>query len=337
VKAIILNDFGCVDNFQLAEVEDPKVSTGEVLIKIHATAFNPIDYQMRKGATESKLLSSPILGRELSGTVKAIGMDVTGFSVGDKVAAYVGSLASNGTYAEYISVPQQLIAKIPASMSFDEAAALPMVGMTALQCVERLQARAEQLLFVSGGAGGVGTILIQLLLSRGVRHVFTTAGSAESKQHLIKLGMPERQIIDYRQSDVLRRVQEKVDGKLFDFCIDLVGGEMSEVCSGLLKVHGTYADITYLMTEKAREQLFDKACTIVNVANYAYTLTGNAADIAYYGSKLAALFEMVDKSVITAPAIHVVGGLQVESVRKAHQLLEQNQTKGKKLVMLNMQ
>jgi NADPH:quinone reductase-like Zn-dependent oxidoreductase len=336
VKAIILKNFGSVDNFELVEVENPKVSYGEVLVKIKATAFNPIDYQMRQGGIESKLLKSPILGRELAGVVEAIGKDVTGFAAGDNVAAYVGSLASNGTYAEYISIPQQLIAKVPASISVEKAAALPMVGMTALQCFERLAVSKNDFVFVSGGAGGVGTILIQLLLSKGVQ-VLTTAGNIESRDHLLRLGVPESDIMDYRQPDLQKHINEKVNHRPFDFCIDLVGGSMSEICAELIKVNGTYADVTYLATEKAKGLLFDKATNIVNVANYAYALTGGSAGIAYYGIKLTALFKMITDKLISAPAVQVVGGLQVESVKLAHQLLEENQTKGKKLIMLNAQ
>jgi len=98
LKAIILKNFGGIENFELQELEQPKVNNDAVLIKIRATAFNPIDYQMRQGSTESKLLKSPILGRELSGEIVELGEDVNSFSVGDKVSAYVGSLASNGTY-----------------------------------------------------------------------------------------------------------------------------------------------------------------------------------------------------------------------------------------------
>jgi NADPH:quinone reductase-like Zn-dependent oxidoreductase len=168
MKAVILRDFGGVENFEWAEVPKPVVQASQVLVKIKAAAFNPIDYQMRRGDSEKKLLKSAILGRELSGIVEGVGEGVERFAPGDMVAAYVSSLASNGTYAEYISIPQQLVAKMPAGLSFEQAASLPLVGLTALQCVERLHLHPKDRVFVSGGAGGVGTILLQLLAIGGI-------------------------------------------------------------------------------------------------------------------------------------------------------------------------
>lgn len=334
MKAIVLKDFGSTDNFVLAEVATPNITDNEVLVKIMASSFNPIDYQMRQGATESKLLKSPILGRELSGVVVERGKNANEFSVGDNVSAYVGSLASNGTYAEFISIPKQLLAKNPKALSFAQAAALPMVGMTALQCFNRLAIPKNQTIFIAGGAGGVGTILIKLLLATGNTHIITTAGNEESKNQLLKLGLSADAIINYKQTDFKEQLLSKTSSGKFDYCIDLVGGNMSEVCAELLQIHGTYADITFLATDKARELLFDKAATIVNVANYAYTLSGNEEDIAFYGKALAELFDKIDQQLLSPTDITVVGNLNVETVAKAHLLMENNQTKGKKLVMV---
>lgn len=330
MKAVVLNGFGSTDNFALTEVENPRVAENEVLVKIKATAFNPIDYQMRQGSIESKLLKSVILGRELSGVILEIGPTVTGFAIGDEITAYVGSLASNGTYAELISIPEQLIAKKPSVLSHAQAAALPLVGLTALQCAERLPLPPEAALFISGGAGGVGTILIQLLLARGYHKLITTAGNTESQNHLLALGLPPHHIIDYRKNNFLAEIKNQA----YDGCIDLVGGYMSEVCAELLKIHGIYMDVTFLSTIKAREILFNKATTILNVANYAYTLSGNMADTSVYGKNLTSLFQKVESRTLLPAEVEIIGNLNVETVRLAHQKLENNQTKGKKLVML---
>ena len=334
MKAIVLKAFGAVDNFELAEVPRPAVQENEVLVKIKAAAFNPIDYQMRRGDAESKLLKSAILGREFSGTVEAVGKAVTGFAPSDAVAAYVASLASNGTYAEYISVPQQMVAKKPASLPFAQAAALPLVGLTALQCVERLSLSSKDRVFVSGGAGGVGTMVLQLLMSAGIRQLITTAGNSQSRAHLHSLGLNDNQIIDYRQNNLAQRIREAIEGGEFDCCIDLVGGAMSEHCAAVLKVQGTYVDVTYLATEPARSLLFDKATVIVNVANYAFTLSGKPEQIAVYGEKLQALFQRIEAHILTPAPVEIIGVLSAETVKKAHRLLEANETKGKKLVML---
>ncbi len=331
MKAVILKGFGGIENFELKEIEQPKPKSDEVLIKIKATAFNPIDYQMRQGATESKLLKSPILGRELSGEIVHLGNNVNSFEIGDKVSAYVGSLASNGTYAEFISVPAKLVAKKPDKLTHEQATALPMVGMTALQCFKRVVIPKDKAIFIAGGAGGVGTILIKLLLANGNKNIYTTSGNNDSTNHLKNIGIDKSNIVDYKKDDIINTLKEK-NGN-FEYVIDLVGGSMSEICAELIDIFGTYVDVTFLATGNAKEMLFDKATTIVNIANYAPTLKDSPNKFEYYGTALKELFDKVDKNIITATEVTVIGNLSVENVQKAHQILENNQTKGKKIIM----
>ncbi|MDF2193205.1 NADP-dependent oxidoreductase [Paraflavitalea sp. CAU 1676] len=333
MKAIILQQFGGTGNFELADYASPQPKPNEVLIRIRATAFNPIDYQMRQGLNESKLLRSPILGRELSGEIVELGPGVQSFAVGDKVAAYVASIASNGTYAELISVPVPLIAKIPAQLSFEQAAAIPLVGLTALQCVRRIDLARHPSIFISGGAGGVGTILIKLLLSQGHHNLYTTAGSSKSTNHLLQIGLAKSHIIDYTKIGWQETVKTQNNQNLFDIVIDLVGGTMSEISAGLVEVFGIYVNVTALETEKARELLFNKATTVIHVANYAMTLKNSTGALDYYGHSLRELFSKIEQEVISPTEIQVVGNLSVDTVQAAHHLMEANQTFGKKLVM----
>jgi len=334
MKAIVLKAFGDTENFALEEIPNPDLSVNDILVRVKATAFNPIDYQMRRGANESKLLRSPILGRELAGDVIAVGALVTKFKTGDRVAAYVGSLASNGTYAEQISIPQQLVAILPDTLSYAEAAALPLVGLTALQCFQRLNIPNDEAVFIAGGAGGVGTILIKLLLADGHREIITTAGNTESRQHLVNIGIDSSKIVDYLQPAFINHLQAVTITGNYKYCIDLVGGRMAEICAHLLAIHGVYADITNLSTEKSRELLFNKAATIVNIANYAHALTGDVKDAAIYGKNLTELFNKITNRIISPAPVSIIGGLSVQTVVQAHALLEENNTKGKKLVMV---
>lgn len=333
MKAILLKQFGSTGNFEMADYASPQPKPNEALIRIRATAFNPIDYQMRQGLNESKLLRSPILGRELSGEIIGLGPSVHSFAVGDKVAAYVASIASNGTYAELISVPVPLIAKIPPQLSFEQATAIPLVGMTALQCVRRIDIARHPSIFIAGGAGGVGTILIKLLLSQGHHTLYTTAGNSKSLHHLKNIGLTDTHIADYTKADALEILKARNDHQYFDIVIDLVGGTMSELCAELVDVFGTYVNVTALETATARELLFNKATTVINVANYAMTLKNSDVDLEYYGQSLRELFNKIGQEVISPTEIQVVGHFSVETVQTAHQLLEANQTYGKKLVM----
>jgi NADPH:quinone reductase-like Zn-dependent oxidoreductase len=158
MKTVILNK-----DFQLEDgiVEKPVPKTNEVLIQIKASGFNPIDYQMLENELERKLISSPILGRELSGIIIEKGSDVTQFSIGDEVFCGSGSMGSNGTYAEYISVPETIVALKPKNISFEEAAAIPSAGLTSLQIFNRLKLQPGQTILITGAAGGVGSFLLR--------------------------------------------------------------------------------------------------------------------------------------------------------------------------------
>src|SRR4051812_30547004 len=116
MKAVVLRAFGSADNFQDAELPLPDLRPGDVRIRIAAASFNPVDYQIRKGGPEMRSSNSMILGRDLSGVVESVHEGITDFAVGDEVFSYVCRLASSGTYAEYVSVPVELVAKKPAAL-----------------------------------------------------------------------------------------------------------------------------------------------------------------------------------------------------------------------------
>ncbi|TWI97578.1 NADPH:quinone reductase-like Zn-dependent oxidoreductase [Mucilaginibacter frigoritolerans] len=333
MKAIILKKFGPVENFELAEVATPVAASGQVLVRIKAAAFNPIDYQMRQGANERKLLKSPILGRELSGEVTTIGAGVPNFTIGDRVAAYVGSLGSNGTYAEYISVPYQLLAKLPEGISFQTAAALPLAGLTALQCFNRLTVEKDAPIFIAGGAGGVGSMLIKFLLAAGYINLFTTAGSTQSIESLLAIGLTKERIYNYHLPGLETTLRSGNANSGFDLAIDLVGGPLSTLCAGLLNVYGSYMNVTNLLTPTAEEILFNKAAAIINIANYAVALHGHSTSLSVYGQQLTTLFSKLQQGVIEGPAVYTVGEFSAKTVIQAHLMLEENQTKGNKLVM----
>ncbi|MFZ4861393.1 quinone oxidoreductase family protein [Sphingobacterium sp. Mn56C] len=331
MDAIVLHNFGGVENFSLKTVEEPVLDDFSVLVQIKATAFNPIDYQMRMGSTESKLLHSPILGREFAGQVIAVGAAVKQFEVGDAVAAYVGSLASNGTYAQRIAVPEALLAKIPEQLSFEEAAALPMVGLTALQCVSRLQLPTDAAVFITGGSGAVGSMVIRLLKAAAVDRIYTTAANEARIADLQSLGLSPACIINYNTEPVRETLLQRHG--VFQYVIDLVGGALSETCAEVLDVFGTYVDVTSFTTDKARALLFDKAASCMHIANYAMALHKGVSGFASYGDGLRSLFAAIENKAISPLQVKCIGGLTVQTVQQAHLLMENNDARGKKLVM----
>jgi NADPH2:quinone reductase len=246
------------------------------------------------------------------------------------VFAASGSMGSNGTYAEYISVPESILASKPANLTFEEAAAVPLSSLTAMQTYKRLKPYHDDTLFIAGAAGGVGLALIKLLLCQGINRLVVTAGNDESRNQLIAAGISVEQIIDYHADDMLTKIIVANNQSLFNHCVDLVGGKFSELCAQLLLTNGTYVDITAFTTSQAREKLFDKGATILNISNYAYALKGEAD---YYGSNLQQISILLEKGIISPPPVHLIGELSVATVKKAHHILENNLSKGKKLVM----
>jgi len=269
MKAIVLHQKG---EFKLEEVDTPQPKEQQVQVKIAAAGFNPIDYQMTENAMERKLLHSSILGREFSGIISAIGERVTDFKIGDPVFCGSGSMGSNGTYAEYICVPAAIVMHLPKNISFEESAGISSVGLTALQSINRMKANLTDSILVTGGDSGVGNMLLKLLLSKGYVNLIVTAGNENSIAALLDLGLKPRQIINYRKDQVYETALALNNNKYFDFAVDLVGNEIGLTAAKLLKINGTYVDVTNFSTPDSREVLFSRGATILNISNYAFGL-----------------------------------------------------------------
>ena len=329
MKAVILNQ-----NFELEDgfTEKPKPKNNEVLIQIKASGFNPIDYQMLENELERKLISSPILGRELSGIVVEKGNDVTEFNIGDEVFCGSGSMGSNGTYAEYISVPETIVSFKPKNISFEQAAAIPSAGLTALQIFKRLQVQPEKTILITGASGAVGSFLIKILWAHHIQNFIVTVGSEENKHIFLHMGLKDHQIINYRQGNLTENLLKANNDQPFDIGIDLVGNHMAEITTEVLKINGTYVDVTALVTKNAHEILFNKGTVIINISNYAYSMIKNYE---YYKNSLQEICQLIENDIIKAPQYKIIGDLSLKTVLQAHYLLKNNKTQGHKLIMKN--
>lgn len=328
MKAIVLQNSG---EFLLEDVTIPQPKDSQIQVKIKASGFNPVDYQMTDhDASEKKLLHSPILGREFSGIVTALGENATQFKIGDEVFSGSGSMGSNGTYAEYICIPEAIAMLKPDTISFEEAAALPSAGLTALQSINRMQAKVTDSILITGAAGGVGNMLVKLLLAKGYKNLILTAGNENSIASLVALGIKPEKIINYKKQDVYETALALNNHKTFPFVIDLVGNEIAIVAARLLQTNGIYVDVTSFSTSDSREALFSKGATILNISNYAYGIEKNYA---YYKQGLQELAILLQQKLITPPTIEIMGKLETATVLKAHTKLRENKTEGKKLIM----
>jgi NADPH:quinone reductase-like Zn-dependent oxidoreductase len=329
MKAIILNSFGSADNFVAANLPMPEVRSGEVRIKVKAVSFNPVDYQIRKGQPESSHIRSMILGRDLAGSVDAVHKDVTAFSVGDDVFSYVCDLASSGTYAEYVSVPAELVARKPTSLTYEQAAAVPVAGITASLVLNKVQVDKTAAVFIAGGAGGVGTFTILLAQQLGVRKLVTTAGNAKSRAYLIAhCGLSDVQIVDYKDADFIEQAMQR-NGGGFDVALDLVGGNMLSACCALLALDGNLASITEAPSQDDFEILFHKNASFHSVGANAYSLMNDRVAWRKYREMLDSLSRHFDSGALAPPPITVLGVLSSAVVKHAHTLLESNAVQGK--------
>jgi NADPH2:quinone reductase len=218
MKAVLLYSPGPPPALRLGEIKDPVPSTGEVLVRVHATALNPVDFKV--AAIGNELWRYPhVLGVDAAGVVEQVGADVADWRPGDRVF-YHSTWRRFGTYAELHAVPSHTIARIPASVSYIDAAAIPCAGLTAYNALyRRLNCRFGDFVLVHGGSGGVGGFAIQL--AKRVGATVVTTCSAANADYVQGLGADE--VIDYRTEDVFARVRELAGPRLIDRIVDTIG------------------------------------------------------------------------------------------------------------------
>ena len=222
--------------FRLASVPRPTPAPGEVLVRIKASGVNPLDTKIRAGqAAHARHPLPAILGIDLAGIVEAVGPDVSAFHPGDEVYGMTGGVGGvQGSLAEYAAVDARLLARKPENLSMREAAALPLIFITAWEgLVDRADLRTGQQVLVHGGAGGVGHVAVQLARALGAE-VFAT-GSARSLAVIKELGAVA---IDYNTMTVEDYVAKYTDGEGFEVIYDTVGGATLDASFGAVRRFG---------------------------------------------------------------------------------------------------
>lgn len=223
MQVMLIRDYGENAVFEAAEVEKPEVKAGHVLVKIAASSVNTVDTMIRKMGEELPLApqTPAILGMDFAGTVEAVGDGVQDYSIGDEVYGCAGGLADlPGTLAEYIVADSNLMAHKPKQLSMQEAAALPLVAITAYEGLMRAGIKNGQKVLVHGGSGGVGHVAIQLAKHFGAQ-VFSTGGGEKQLALIEKLGATS---INYKTESVEQYVDKHTAGAGFDIVFDSVGG-----------------------------------------------------------------------------------------------------------------
>ncbi len=329
MKAVTLKEYGSSDNFEMADIPIPTIQKGQIRIKIKAISFNPVDHQIRKGLPEGRLLKSNILGRDLSGIVDEVDENVNEFKKGDEVICYVCNLASSGTYTEYICVPSSLVGRKPVSLSHEQAAAIPVAGITAWMALTKTKTDKTKSIFIAGGAGGVGTFAIMFAKQSGIQNILTTAGNDKSLNYLVqKLQLGKEQILNYKEDNFIKKAIER-NGGYFDIALDLVGGKMLSACCKLLAIDGNLVSVTEAPDQDDFDTLFLKNASFHSVGANAYSLSDNHEHWKTYQRILNHISELFDSNAVSKPPITILGSLSIDTVKKAHELLENNLVQGK--------
>lgn len=224
MKATILKEYGENAPFELTDLSKPEAKPGHVVVRVAATSVNTVDTMIRAMGHDLAPLAPAlpaVLGMDFAGTVEAVGDGVEGFAVGDDVYGCAGGLSDlQGALAEYISADARLIAHKPKSLSMREAAAIPLVGITAYEGLTRATVGTGQKVLVHGGAGGVGHLAVQIAAALGAQ-VYSTGHGEEQLEVIRNYGATA---IDFKDQSVGEYVAEHTDDAGFDVVFDSVGG-----------------------------------------------------------------------------------------------------------------
>ncbi|MGO3064840.1 MAG: NAD(P)H-quinone oxidoreductase [Brevibacterium linens] len=330
MRAITISSPGDPEVLQVTDEPTPDIAADEVLVRVHAAGVNRADLLQRRGFYDPPPGATEIPGLEVSGTIERLGADVTGWSVGDRVAA----LLSGGGYAEYVPVPAGQLLPVPDGFDLTEAAALPEVLSTVWSnIVGRGQVRAGEWLLVHGGGSGIGTAAIQIARHLGVK-IVVTVGSEKKAEFCRELGADA--VINYRDEDFVDRVREICthdDGSTgADVILDIIGAKYLERNIKALSTDGRLVIIGMqggTKTEINLGWLMQPRKTVS-----ATTLRARPKD-----QKIAIVAEVAEQlwpAVISGdirPIIHEA--MPLTDVVRAHQTLEDGANIGKVLLLVD--
>ena len=244
MKAVIMTQPGTPEVLQLQHLREPEIKQPtEILVQLKAAGINPIDTKVRGRGTFYPDQMPAVLGCDGAGIVQEVGSAVTKFKPGDEVYFCAGGLGKQdtGNYAEYTVVDESLVAAKPASVSFAEAAAAPLVLITAWESLyDRARLEAGQKVLIHAGAGGVGHVAIQLAKLKGAK-VATTVGNLDKERLVRQLGADFP--ILYKQTDFIKAILDWTDGKGVDIGFDTVGGKTFFDTCEAVKVYGDVVTI----------------------------------------------------------------------------------------------
>jgi NADPH2:quinone reductase len=309
------------------DVPMPEPGPTDLLIEVRAAALNPIDYKVRRGALAKGRTMPIILGFDVSGVVRATGAEVKGFRPGDEVYGSP-SLVRNGSNAEFVCMDARTASLKPESLGHLEAAALPLVTITAWEALfQRAQVQPGETILIHAGGGGVGHVAIQLAKHRGCR-VLATAGRPESLELSRKCGADV--LINYRESDFVERAKGETGGRGCEVIFDTVGGETFDRSLDCLAPYGRLITCVGTPSDRIPQKLFRLSATLI------FEFMGAPG---VYGVRLENPGRILSEAAVLVDAgklkPHLDRTLSLDEIAEGHRLLEDGHVTGKLVMLLN--
>lgn len=328
MKACQLLAFGATDQFKLVDLPRPNISADHVLLEVKASSINQIDIKIRRGLVPEISPTLPaILGADVAGEIIEVGQNVNHLKVGDRVYGMIGGLNGlSGALAQYVSAHHLLLAPIPHKLSYAEAAALPLVGLTAYDALfgngsQRIGSNTK--LLIHGGLGGVGHVALQLVKHTGAT-IVTTVSDDRDFQLAKQFGATH--VVNYKRTTVNEYVNEYTDGQGFDSILDTVGGPNLENSLQAAIIYGNIVTIA-ARTNLDLTPLHNKGLTLRAVFTLAPLLTKR---FQHLQTLLSQFTKMVDQFNIKP--LLAEQQFSLDSAAKAHDYLESGKARGKVVI-----
>ncbi|PSK84814.1 NADP-dependent oxidoreductase [Prolixibacter denitrificans] len=314
MKAMILEEFGGVENLKMVDIPTPTVAWDEVLVQVKAISINPVDVKARKGYSLNSILSKckpVILGWDISGVVVKTGSGVDQFGIGDEVFGMVNFMGHGKAYAEYVAAPAAHLVKKPKGISHSEAAASCLAALTAWQAFTHFgKLKKGDRALIHAASGGVGHFAVQIAKYLGAYVIGTS--SAPNRDFVLQLGADEH--IDYREQPFEKVVSD------IDFCLEAMGRGNFGRSVEVVKQGGTIVNLPSGLTEEEKQKAQDKQ------------LQGSFFMQVFSGREdMQVIADMLEKGRLKP---HISHTFPFDQLADAHRQVESGRTVGKVLVTL---
>lgn len=305
MKAVVINNYGGPEVLELKEIATPTIiNPTQVLVKVRATSVNPLDCQVRRGDYASVFDLPIVTGHDISGDIVEVGKSVTKWQIGDKVY-YSPRFGGPGSYAEYHLTDESTLSKMPENLSYEEAAAVPLIGGTVWEMLAvRANLKKGDTIMILGGAGGIGTFAIQV--AKSMDAVVYTTGQSILHEKLHHLGADF--VIDHHKKNYIEEIQAITNGKGVDVIIDTVGGTTLSDSPSALADYGRVVTLVDIAQPQNLINAWEKNAT------YHFVFTRQSRDELHHVTSLI-------ENAHIKPIIDSV--YSIEEVKDAHQRIEQ--------------